>query len=139
MISAFKTGYLPWHAINKRRFLFNTISCNNESRAFKISFQFLSYIIFYHNILFINLLIFLLIYSYTSSAKNLNEKIFLMTCLHSCKNEVRTNTKHFLDLDMIFCIFFVSINKHIYCLNWNRIPCTHYILRYQIQNVVHNT
>ena len=112
MISAFKIGYLPWHAINKLRFCSIHFACNNESRAFKISFQFLSYIIFYHNILFINLLIspsYLQLYELSDDSKRKDFLDDLFAFMQKRGKSKYKYSKAVFRPWYEFCIYFVFI------------------------------
>ena len=84
MISTFKVGYLPWHAINKLRFLFNTIlRCNNEKVE---SIQ-----------IFLSIFVFILYFITISYSLTLSYLLFSLSCLQLYELSDDTKRKDFLD------------------------------------------
>ena len=84
MISTFKLGYLPWHAINKLRFLFNTIlRCNNEKVE---SIQ-----------IFLSIFVFILYFITISYSLTLSYLLFSLSCLQLYELSDDAKRKDFLD------------------------------------------
>ena len=98
MISTFKVGYLPWHAINKLRFLFNTIlRCNNEKVE---SIQ-----------IFLSIFVFILYFITISYSLTLSYLLFSLSCLQLYELSDDTKRKDFLD-DLFAFMQKRGKNKH---------------------------
>ena len=120
MISTFKVGYLPWHAINKLRFLFNTIlRCNNEKVE---SIQ-----------IFLSIFVFILYFITISYSLTLSYLLFSLSCLQLYELSDDTKRKDFLD-DLFAFMQKRGKNKHFYTINilnsliWNQLTWCFWIL-----------